>query len=74
MKSFFLPTCAGGKIPLGVPVCERKRVRAVPRLKLKKMLVIFLNRDLGAYRFRRGRGGRISGRWRLATIKRAIKN
>ena len=28
--------------------------------------------DAGAYRFRRGRGSGNSGRWRLATLKRAF--
>lgn len=28
--------------------------------------------DEGAYRFRRGRGSGNSGRWRLATLKRAF--
>ena len=37
-------------------------------------LWLFESKYTGAYRFRRGCGGRISGRWRLATIKRAIKN
>ena len=83
MSCFFAPipppslgTCQKTKSQPGKRGCDFERrgkeVGAVFAAQAETELSGLCDDDEGAYRFRRGHGSGNSGRWRLATLKRAL--